>query len=131
MIDNVKDFGFSWEVVPEEPWHIRYVAGDAVPAAVKAWADANPGAVPAASAAPAAKSAAAKPAAGGKPAFPGAPLTTGATGDAVKALQEKLGVAVTGTFDAATGAAVKKFKNANGLGNDEIAGPKVWAKLFA
>jgi LAS superfamily LD-carboxypeptidase LdcB len=34
MIKNVKDFGFSWEVVPEEPWHLRYVAGDDVPAAV-------------------------------------------------------------------------------------------------
>lgn len=132
LIANVKDFGWSWEVVPEEPWHIRYVAGDAVPAAVKAWVDANPSAVPAASAAPAAKPAAAKPAAAaaGKPAFPG-PLTAGASGDAVKALQEKLGVPVTGTFDAATGAAVKKFKNANGLGTDEVAGPKVWARLFA
>jgi hypothetical protein len=27
-------FGWSWETVPEEPWHIRYVAGDAVPQAV-------------------------------------------------------------------------------------------------
>ena len=136
LIANVKDFGWSWEVVPSEPWHIRYVAGDAVPAAVQAWVDANPGAVPAASAAPAPAAAkpapaAAKPAvAGGKPAFPG-PLTAGATGAAVKALQEKLGVPATGTFDAATGAAVKKFKSANGLGTDEAAGPKVWAKLFA
>ena len=138
LIANVKDFGWSWEVVPSEPWHIRYVAGDAVPAAVQAWADANPGAVPAASSAPApatpaakpAAAAAAKPAAGGKPAFPG-PLTVGSTGAAVKALQEKLGVPATGTFDAATGAAVKKFKNANGLGNDENAGQKVWARLFA
>jgi hypothetical protein len=134
LIANVKDFGWSWEVVPSEPWHIRYVAGDAVPAAVQAWVDANPGAVPAASAAPTAHAAkpaaAAKPSAGGKPAFPG-PLTAGASGDAVKALQEKLGVPVTGTFDAATGAAVKKFKNANGLGNDQNAGPKVWARLFA
>jgi hypothetical protein len=135
LIANVKDFGWSWEVVPSEPWHIRYVAGDAVPAAVQAWVDANPGAVPAASAAPAptakpAEAAAAKPSAGGKPAFPG-PLTMGATGSAVKALQEKLGVPVTGTFDAATGAAVKKFKNANGLGTDQNVGPKVWARLFA
>ena len=33
------DFGFSWEVVPEEPWHIRYTAGDNVPPAVQAWLD--------------------------------------------------------------------------------------------
>lgn len=25
LIANVKDFGFSWEVVPSEPWHLRYV----------------------------------------------------------------------------------------------------------
>ena len=37
LVKNVKDFGFSWEVVPEEPWHLRYVAGDNVPEAVNAW----------------------------------------------------------------------------------------------
>lgn len=39
LIANVKDFGFSWEVVPSEPWHLRYVCGDNVPAAVQAWVD--------------------------------------------------------------------------------------------
>lgn len=34
MFDNIARFGWSWEVVPEEPWHIRYVAGDNVPEAV-------------------------------------------------------------------------------------------------
>jgi LAS superfamily LD-carboxypeptidase LdcB len=28
---NAVSFGFSWEVVPSEPWHLRYVAGDAKP----------------------------------------------------------------------------------------------------
>ena len=37
MVANADRFGFSWEVVPEEPWHIRYVAGDAVPEAVVAF----------------------------------------------------------------------------------------------
>jgi LAS superfamily LD-carboxypeptidase LdcB len=41
LIDNVKTFGFSWEVVPEEPWHIRYVSGDDVPAAVREYMDVN------------------------------------------------------------------------------------------
>lgn len=27
-------YGFAWELVPEEPWHIRYCTGDAIPAAV-------------------------------------------------------------------------------------------------
>ena len=30
-------FGFSWEVLPSEPWHLRYVAGDDVPERVKVW----------------------------------------------------------------------------------------------
>jgi LAS superfamily LD-carboxypeptidase LdcB len=37
MFNNIEKFGFSWEVVPEEPWHIRYVAGDNTPQAVLAW----------------------------------------------------------------------------------------------
>lgn len=28
------DYGFSWELLPEEPWHIRYCTGDATPKAV-------------------------------------------------------------------------------------------------
>lgn len=28
------DYGFSWELLPEEPWHLRYINGDALPAAV-------------------------------------------------------------------------------------------------
>ena len=35
LVKNAPEFGFSWEVVPEEPWHIRYVAGDNVPARVR------------------------------------------------------------------------------------------------
>ncbi len=34
LIANVRKFGFSWEVVPEEPWHLRYTEGDNPPAAV-------------------------------------------------------------------------------------------------
>jgi len=37
LIANVKEFGFSWEVVPSEPWHIRYVCGDSLPVAVAAF----------------------------------------------------------------------------------------------
>jgi hypothetical protein len=42
LIANVLKFGFSWEVVPSEPWHIRYTEGDAVPQAVKDWLLLNP-----------------------------------------------------------------------------------------
>lgn len=33
LLANAERFGFSWEL-QSEPWHIRYVAGDAVPQAV-------------------------------------------------------------------------------------------------
>ena len=34
---NAVSFGFSWEVVPSEPWHLRYVVGDKTPERVKDW----------------------------------------------------------------------------------------------
>ena len=42
LVANVLKFGFSWEVVPSEPWHIRYTEGDQVPQAVKEWLVLNP-----------------------------------------------------------------------------------------
>jgi hypothetical protein len=42
LIANVLKFGWSWEVVPSEPWHIRYTDGDQVPQAVKEWLALNP-----------------------------------------------------------------------------------------
>lgn len=110
LIANVKEFGFSWEVVPSEPWHLRYVNGDNVPASVKAWMDANGVTAPAGGAAVAA------PAAGG---------------DDIKKLQEALKAKgfykgeINGQKDAATDAAIKAFKVANKLAADSVAGPKV------
>jgi len=106
LIANVKEFGFSWEVVPSEPWHLRYVSGDNVPASVKAWMDANGVTAPAAPA----------PVAGG---------------DDIKKLQEALKAKgfykgeINGQKDAATDAAIKAFKVANKLPADSVAGPKV------
>jgi len=42
LIANVEKFGWSWEVVPSEPWHIRYVCGDEAPQAVKEYNARNP-----------------------------------------------------------------------------------------
>jgi hypothetical protein len=42
LIKNVKKFGFSWELIPQEPWHIRYWAGDNKPEAVQDWINRNP-----------------------------------------------------------------------------------------
>jgi hypothetical protein len=110
LIANVKEFGFSWEVVPSEPWHLRYVSGDNIPASVKAWMDANGVAAPAA----------------GTPAP--APV---AGGNDISKLQEALKAkgfykgAINGQKDAATDAAIKAFKVANKLPADSVAGPKV------
>lgn len=32
---NAESFGWTWELLPEEPWHLRYYVGDAVPPAVR------------------------------------------------------------------------------------------------
>ena len=115
LIANVKDFGWSWEVVPEEPWHIRYVCGDNPPPAVVAWMERNGVKKPAGGASPAA------PAAGGD--------------DKTKKLQEALkakGVysgPINGQMDDATKNAIKAFKSANGLPADFVAGPKVMELL--
>ena len=42
LIANVEKFGWSWEVVPQEPWHIRYVSGDTPTAAVQEYVARNP-----------------------------------------------------------------------------------------
>jgi hypothetical protein len=108
LVANVKEFGFSWEVVPSEPWHLRYVCGDNAPAAVKAWMEANGVSAPAGGAA--------APAAGG---------------DDIKKLQEALKAKgfykgeINGQKDSATDEAIKAFKVANNLAADSVAGPKV------
>ncbi len=38
LVQHVKDFGFSWEVL-SEPWHLRLVTGDNPTPAVQAWVD--------------------------------------------------------------------------------------------
>jgi hypothetical protein len=104
LVANVKDFGFSWEVVPSEPWHIRLVTGDKPTPAVVAFTG---GAVPVAS-----------------------PAAAAPAGEH-KALQEALKAKgfykgeINGQKDAATDAAIKAFKVANKLPADSVVGPKV------
>jgi putative chitinase len=58
------------------------------------------------------------------------PLTVGSTGATVKALQEKLGLVVDGTFGLGTRRAVKDWQAKNGLVADGTAGPKTLTKLL-
>jgi hypothetical protein len=41
MLKNAQRFGFSWEL-QSEPWHLRFVAGDVTPEAVKSWLATRP-----------------------------------------------------------------------------------------
>lgn len=149
MIANCAKFGWSWEVVPEEPWHIRYTEGDNVPEAVKAWMDANPGEVCApgavtAPAAPTPKPAAtsAAPQASGEEAVKRGKanaasnpiLQVGSKGAAVRTLQQllnKAGIkcATDGDFGPKTEAAVKEFQKKVAVPETGVVDHKTWAKI--
>jgi len=53
----------------------------------------------------------------------------GATGNRVKWVQRRLGVAATGTFDQATAQALRAFKQRNGLPATDLVGPRTFAFL--
>jgi N-acetyl-anhydromuramyl-L-alanine amidase AmpD len=56
-------------------------------------------------------------------------LRRGDEGELVTLVQRKVGITPTGTFDAATEAAVRVFQRNNGLVPDGIVGPRTWATL--
>jgi putative chitinase len=60
-----------------------------------------------------------------------ATLRRGSKGDAVKQMQQKLGITADGNFGPGTEAAVRKWQAANGLVADGIVGPKTLAALMA
>jgi len=112
LIANVKDFGFSWEVVPSEPWHLRYVCGNTPPPAVVAFTSGQPkvesSIVNLAVAPP-----------------------TSAHRNEKKELQQALkdkgfyNGPVDGDIGSKTQEAIKAFKVANKLNADSVVGPKV------
>ena len=158
MIANCDDYGFSWEVVPEEPWHIRYTKGDDVPEAVKAWMAANPSEVcaPGQQSAPAPQSSPqATPEPQPAPIVATAPvavqangpvmrgkanaasnpvLRLGSEGSAVKTLQQllvKAGVQclTDGKFGPKTEQAVKNFQSKVGIEQTGVVNNKTWMKI--
>lgn len=147
LIDNVARFGFSWEVVPEEPWHLRYTEGDNVPQAVKDWLKENPkpsgmfGSVSEQKAAAeekqvakvqvAAASDAVREAASKKP-----ELRVGSAGPDVKIVQNKLnkkgfGLKADANYGPVTAEAVKKYQSAAGLPSTGVVDTATWATLLA
>lgn len=107
LIANVKKFGFSWEVVPSEPWHLRYVDGDTPPAAVAEWMTKNNWSKPA-----------------GSSAAPSARGEHTALQEALKAKGFYKGN-IDGLMSPALQESVKAFKVANNLNADSVVGPKV------
>ena len=114
------DFGWSWELPKSEPWHLRYVAGDNIPAAVREYERLlSAGATP--------------PPDSPEPDEPPT-LKLGATGDAVRHLQSALRVrgfmiSVDGHFGPQTDRAVRAFQHRHGLTVDGVVGPKTHAAL--
>lgn len=131
LIANVRKFGFSWEVVPEEPWHLRYTEGDNPPPAVSDWMTRNSIAKPIMGAIPGTKSADAV----NSSKDDGGDLDPGDSGPRVTKLQEELaergfykGVP-DGQFGPKTEAAVVAFKKSKGFGEGSQAGKKVLNEL--
>lgn len=63
--------------------------------------------------------------------YPGVVLKRGSTGEAVKAVQERLGVQATSFFGPVTEEAVTAFQRSRGLEVDGEVGKNTWKALFA
>jgi hypothetical protein len=88
------------------------------------------GQAPAAAPAPVTQPAPAAAPAGGM-AYPGKPVKKLSKGEAVKFVQQKLGITADGSFGAQTEKAVKDWQAARGLTADGVVGPQTWAALSA
>ena len=116
---NAERFGFSWEL-QSEPWHLRYVAGDEIPEAVREFERNGP-----------------KAATEISHPTPSKPvLRLGSTGDGVTLLQSALRargftIAVDGHFGPQTDRTVRAFQHRSGLVVDGLVGDKTWGALEA
>jgi len=130
LIENVRKFGFSWEVVPEEPWHLRYTEGDNPPAAVVEYMSKNGISASVAGAKPDIA-----PATSPVGTDDGGDLDPGDSGPRVVKMQEELAErgfyvgAPDGQFGPKTEAAVVAFKKSKGFGDGAKAGKRVLEDL--
>jgi peptidoglycan hydrolase-like protein with peptidoglycan-binding domain len=124
LISNAGRYGISAEL-QSEPWHWRYVAGDAIPLATQLYESAHGGSPPVPTPQP--------PVTPGPSiviAYPGTPLQRGSKGEAVKLVQAKVGAKPDGDFGKATDRRVKDWQKKNKLKADGIVGPVTWKKMF-
>lgn len=125
LVDNAHRYGISAEL-QSEPWHWRYVAGDAIPQATLDYESRVGGAtVPPT---PTTNGTTSGPALVFD--YPGTPLRLGSKGDAVKLVQAVVGATPDGDFGAVTERRVKDWQSRNGLLADGVVGPVTWGKMF-
>lgn len=132
LMEHADNYGFSWEL-QSEPWHLRYYAGEDVPVAVrdylaKAPLPIHPRPTPPTPDNPVVVRIEADP-----PWPGGRMLRIGMkNNNAVRLVQEKLGIAVDGWYGRQTKAAVIAFQKANpAVGPaDGIVGPRTWGVMF-
>lgn len=120
LVSNAHRYGISAEL-QSEPWHWRYVAGDAIPAATLAYE---------ATGQPQPTVTAPQPGPALSFAYPGKPVVLGARGVAVQLVQAVVGATVDGDFGSATERRVKDWQSRNQLKADGIVGPVTWRKMF-
>lgn len=127
LLANAAKYGFSWEI-QSEPWHIRYVTGDKIPAAVLEFERA--GGVNVTPSAPVFDPA--KGQWGTWPTKVKPVARLGSTGDHVKYLQGVLkakagqNVTIDGNFGPQTDTAVKNLQRFFKLTVDGVVGPQTW-----
>ena len=140
LIANVEKFGWSWEVVPSEPWHIRYVSGDNPTAAVQEYVARNPKPVGMFGSVADQKSAAEAKVAEPKPNVAAAALEPviikDNKGQAVRKAQSLLNekgfpCKVDGDFGPKTQETVKQFQKAKGIPVTGEVDQPTWAALLA
>jgi murein L,D-transpeptidase YcbB/YkuD len=133
LIDNVRKFGFSWEVVPEEPWHLRYTEGDNPPAAVVEFITKRDGQAPAQ---PASVAKASVDEGKIKEEAKTLPvLTKGNKGQAIRRAQRLLdkhgfNCKDDGDFGAKTEGLVKSFQLSRGIESNGIINQATWEALL-
>lgn len=116
LVNNAHRYGYSAEL-QSEPWHWRYVTGDAIPAATLAY-EAGGGTSPS------------QPGPALVFAYPGTPLRLGSRGDAVKLIQAVVGATTDGYFGLVTETRVKAWQAARGLTADGVVGAVTWKAMF-